>query len=124
LTAGKGMPATAAGKVRGCRVGAAAPSSGMTMDGGQAACPTRALRPARLAASTVNPPANTRAAATTPSEWRSQLGCPLGSAGGTGALVGWRQVSPTWASVGGRRESSATVGCSAATWGWRQASPT
>jgi hypothetical protein len=40
----------------------------------QAACPTRALRPARLAASTANPPASTRTAARTPSEGRSQLG--------------------------------------------------
>src|SRR5215218_6387455 len=93
-------------------------------DRGQAACPTRALRPARRAASTANPPASTRAAARTPSEGRSQPGCPLGAAGGTGALVGWRQASPTWASVGGCRVLSATVGCSAATWGWRQASPT
>jgi hypothetical protein len=52
-------------------------------DRGQAACPTRALRPARLAASTANPPASTRAAASTPSQGMSQLGCPSGSAGRT-----------------------------------------
>jgi hypothetical protein len=102
-----------AGKVMGLPGGRGSPIE--RRDRGQAACPTPALRLARLATSTANPPASTRAAASTPSEGMSQLGCPLGSAGGTGALVGWRQASPTWASVGGYRVSSATVGCSAAT---------
>jgi hypothetical protein len=48
-------------------------------DGGQAACPTRALRPARLAASTASPP----------SEARSHPGCPLDLAGaGAGSWAG------------------------------------
>src|SRR5215218_4368210 len=79
-----------AGKVMGLPGGRGSPIK--RRDRGQAACPTRALRPARRAARTANPPARARAAARTPSEGMSQLGCPLGSAGGTGALVGWRQA--------------------------------
>src|ERR671911_1045818 len=62
------------------------PGAGQLADG---ACPTRALRPARLAPSTASPPDSARAAASPLSDARSQPGCPLGSAGRTGALVGW-----------------------------------
>jgi hypothetical protein len=82
-------------------------------DCGQAACPSPALRPARLAASIASPPASARATASTPSDATSQPDWPLGSAGRTGAPTGWRQDSPTWLSVGGRRGSPATAGCSA-----------
>jgi hypothetical protein len=76
-------------------------------DGGQAACPTRALRPARLAASTASPPASARTAARTPSEARSHPGCPLdlvgaGRAAGRVSRWGWRSALGP-AADGGRR---------------------
>src|SRR5215217_7826487 len=105
-------------------MGAAAPSTVAYLGRGQAACPSRALRPARLVASTASPPDSARATTSTLSEATSQPDGPLGSADRTGAPVGWRQDSPTWASVGGRRVSPATVGSAGATCGWRQDSPT
>jgi CubicO group peptidase (beta-lactamase class C family) len=82
-------------------------------DCGQAGCSTRALRPARLAASTASPPASARTAASTPSDATTQPDGPPGSTGCAGTSVWWRQDSPTWLSVGGRRASLAMVGCSA-----------
>src|SRR5215218_8727027 len=105
-------------------MGAAAPSRVAYLGRGQAACPSRALRPARLVASTASPPDSARATTSTLSEATSQPGGALGSADGTGVPVGWRQDSPTWLSVGGRRVSPATVGSSGVACGWRQASPT
>src|SRR5215218_6997506 len=53
----------AAGKVMGLPGGRGSPIERRDRDDGQAACPIRALRPARLAAKTANPPASTRPAA-------------------------------------------------------------
>ena len=56
VAAGNGMPTNPSPAGRwGCRVGAAAPSSGD--DRGQAACPSRARRLVRVAARTASPPA-------------------------------------------------------------------
>src|SRR5215211_6693699 len=114
-----------AGKAMGLPGGRGSPiEGGLLGDRGQAACPSRALRPARRAASTASPPDSARATTSTLSDATSQPDRPLGSAADTGVLVGWRQDSPTWLSVGGRRGSPATVGSSGATCGWRQDSPT
>jgi hypothetical protein len=53
-----------------------------------------------------------------------QPSCPSGLADRAETSVWWRQGSPTWASVGGRRVSPATSGTVGSTCGWCQASPT
>src|SRR5215213_4046197 len=115
-----------AGKVMGLPGGRGSPIERPDRDPGQAACWIRALRPARLVASTASPPASARPAAKPPREARSQLGCPLGS-GGAGA-VGWAGV---WLGMEKRsrastrwRAASAAVCSGDATWPWRQGSPT
>jgi hypothetical protein len=88
----QGMPATRRRQGDGAAGWARQPHQRRDRNGGQAACPTRALRPARLVASIASPPASARPAAKPPREGMSQLGCPLGS-GGAGA-VGWSGVWP------------------------------
>jgi hypothetical protein len=95
-----------------------------TGDRGQAACPARTRRPARLVASTASPPDSIRAATSPPRGATIQPDGPPGLTGRTGAPVGWRQDSPTWLSVGGRWVSPAAAGASARTCGRRQDSPT
>jgi hypothetical protein len=89
-----------AGKVMGCRVGAAAPSGGVAM--------SLVRRPAQPAPCGVPAWWSSRPA---PSPRRSQPGYPLGSAGRTGTFTGWRQDLPTCASVGGHRLSWSIPGC-------------
>ena len=86
--AGKVCQQPVAGKVMGLPGGAAALSSGLTVtvsgcvpDSGSAAGPSGTQYG--------QPPDSARAAASPLSDARSQPGCPLGSAGRTGALVGW-----------------------------------
>jgi hypothetical protein len=114
-----------AGRVMGLPGGRGSPIERRDRDGGQAACPTRALRPARLAASTASPPASIKPAAKPPREARSQLGCALGS-GGAGA-VGWSGVPlgmEKRSRASTRRRAASAVACSgAATWPWRRGSP-
>jgi hypothetical protein len=93
-------------------------------DRDQGACPTRVLWPGRMAACAASPPARARAAARNSREAVRQPGCPPGLVDRSGTLVWWRQGSPTWLSVGGRRASPATSGRAGATWGRCQASPT
>jgi hypothetical protein len=84
-------------------------------DGGQAACPTRALRPARLAASTASPPASARTAARTPSEARSHPGCPLDLVGaGAGSWAGVPLGMEKRSRAGCRRRAASEVVCSCA----------
>jgi hypothetical protein len=101
--AGKVCPKLIACKVTGLP-GARHPIEGRrTRDLGQAACPTRALRPARQTASTANPSDSARTAVSSPSEAMTRLGSPPGSAGCAGMSVGWCHHSPTWPWVGVRR---------------------
>jgi hypothetical protein len=78
--------AMADGKAMGLPGGRGSPIERRDRDAGQAACRIRALRPARLAASTASTPASAKPTTNPPRDARSQPGCPLGSGGaGPGA---------------------------------------
>ena len=68
VAAGKVCHQPVAGKAMGLPGGRGSPIEWRDRDRDQVECPTRVLRPGRLAASTASPPARARAAARTPSE--------------------------------------------------------
>jgi hypothetical protein len=116
-----GRDAMASCKAMGLPGGRGSPIGRRDRDGGQAACPIRVLRLARLA---TRPPASARVAARTASAPTGHLGWLSGWAGGVGACTRGCQGSPTWPSVGGRRASPLIADWWAGAWRWCQDSPT